>query len=54
MKAIDKRLNKLEAVTPEKEYPSYGELLKRESTPGTEENKAFLNLYNENRYENSK
>ncbi|SMO84171.1 hypothetical protein [Gracilimonas mengyeensis] len=51
IKSVDKRLNKLEALTPEKEYPSYGELLKRESTPGTEENEEFMNLYNENKYE---
>ena len=48
---IDKRLDKLEAVTPDKNYLSYGELLKAESTPGTKENKEFLNLYNENRYD---
>lgn len=50
---IEKRLDKLEAITPDKNYLSYGELLKAENTPGTKENKEFLNLYNENRYEHS-
>jgi len=53
MKQIEKRLEKLEAVRPNKEYPTYGELLKLEATPGTKENKEFLNLYNENRYDES-
>lgn len=50
MKQIEKRISKLEAITPDKDLLSYGELLKRESTPGTKERKEFLNLYNENRY----
>lgn len=51
MKNFDKRLSKLESVKPDKEYFSYGELLKLEATPGTKERKEFLQLYNENRNE---
>ena len=54
MKQIEKRLDKLEAVTPDKKYPTYGELLKLQATPGTKENKDFLSLYDENRYNESK
>ena len=50
---FDKRLEKLEAIAPDREYPTYGELLKLEATAGTKENKEFLNLYNENRYDES-
>lgn len=50
---LDKRLSKLEAVTPDKNYLSYGELLEAERTNGTTENKDFLNLYNPDRYEST-
>ena len=51
MKHIEKRISKLEIATPDKDVLSYGELLKRESTPGTKERKEFLKLYDEQRHE---
>lgn len=47
MKHIEKRISALEVSTPEKELISLGEYLNRERTTGTNENKEFLSLYND-------
>jgi hypothetical protein len=47
---LDKRLSALEQqAKPTEKFKSYGELLEAESTPGTPENIALKNLYDENR-----
>lgn len=53
MKTNKRRLDLLEALTPDRKYPSLSEYLELERTEGTKENTEFSNLYNENRYENA-
>jgi len=46
---VNKRLSKLEAKQPKKDFKNLAELMKAERTPGTPEHESLKNLYDENR-----